>query len=439
MSGKRNGLVGRIREKMREENCAALKMENVTSTVTQIVNFIKAKGLNHCQFKYFLEECDSEYTDVPYHTEFLESKGKDTAELREQKFLCELAFLCDISSHLDVLNLKLQGRIITDMYASFAEKLSLAGVDVEKAPTNLQMELIELQCDETLESKFDAVGAAQFPQFIPDTMPQLRTEVTQLLSMFGSTYLCALLLQELHHRSSGQEARHHSLPTGQTGTYARILFVDFSSAFNTIAPDILQQKLIQLAVPASTCQWITSFLTNRRQRVRLGGITSDTRTTNTGAPQGCVLSPLLFSLYTNDFSSGDSPVKLLKYADDTTLIGLIQHGDETAYRQEVERLVHWCSQNHLELNPLKTVEMTVDFRRDPSPLLPLTIRSNTILSTDTFKFLGTTISRDLNWTGHIDSVRKKAQQRLYFLSRTVDSVRTQGLGLSHFCRTRSLF
>ncbi|KAM9821542.1 uncharacterized protein ACBT44_007087 isoform 1-T1 [Syngnathus typhle] len=111
----------------------------------------------------------------------------------------------------------------------------------------------------------------------------------------------------------------------------------------------------------------------------------------------------------------DSPVKLLKYADDTTLIGLIQDGDETAYRQEVERLVHWCSQNHLELKPLKTVEMTVDFRRDPSPLLPLTIRSNTILSTDTFKFLGTTISRDMKWTGHIDSVRKKAQQRLYFL------------------------
>nr|XP_049607753.1 uncharacterized protein LOC125987414 isoform X2 [Syngnathus scovelli] len=82
------------------------------------------------------------------------------------------------------------------------------------------------------------------------------------------------------------------------GKYARILFVDFSSAFNTIAPDILQQKLIQLAVPASTCQWITSFLTNRRQRVRLGSITSDTLTTNTGAPQGCVLSPLLFSLYT---------------------------------------------------------------------------------------------------------------------------------------------
>ncbi|KAM9818177.1 uncharacterized protein ACBT44_008530 [Syngnathus typhle] len=112
---------------------------------------------------------------------------------------------------------------------------------------------------------------------------------------------------------------------------------------------------------------------------------------------------------------GDSSVKLLKYADDTTLIGLIRDGDESAYRQEVVRLVHWCSQNHLELNPLKTVEMTVDFWREPSPLSPLTIHSNTILSTDTFKFLGSTISRDLEWTSHIDCVRKKPQHRLYFL------------------------
>lgn len=60
--------------------------------------------------------------------------------------------------------------------------------DVEKAPTNLQKKLIELQFDETLKSKFDAVEVAQFPQFIPDTMSQPRTKVAQLLSMFGSTY-----------------------------------------------------------------------------------------------------------------------------------------------------------------------------------------------------------------------------------------------------------
>ncbi len=152
--------------------------------------------------------------------------------------------------------------------------------------------------------------------------------------------------------------------------------MDFSSAFNTIIPDTLQNKLTQLSVPTSVCQWITSFLTDRQQLVRLGTFSSNTCTISTGAPQGCVLSPLLFSLYTNDCTSKDPSVKLLKFADDTTLIGLIQDGDESAYRQEVKELAVWCSLNNLELNTLKTVEMIVDFRRNPPALPPLTIMNN---------------------------------------------------------------
>ncbi|KAL0168533.1 hypothetical protein M9458_036755, partial [Cirrhinus mrigala] len=199
------------------------------------------------------------------------------------------------------------------------------------------------------------------------------------------------------------------------GTYVRILFVDFSSAFNTIIPTLLQTKLNQLCVPSSISQWITSFLTDRQQLVRMGTLMSSSRTTNTGAPQGCVLSPLLFSLYTNDCTSKDPSVKLLKFADDTTLIGLIQDGEESAYRQEVEQLAVWCSLNNLELNMLKTVEMVIDFRRNPPALPPLSIMDSTVAAVETFKFLGSIISQDLKWDTHIDSIAKKAQQRLYFL------------------------
>ncbi len=52
------------------------------------------------------------------------------------------------------------------------------------------------------------------------------------------------------------------------GTYVRILFVDFSWAFNTIIPNLLMPKLTQLSVPTSICQWINSFLTDRQQLVR---------------------------------------------------------------------------------------------------------------------------------------------------------------------------
>ncbi|KAI2645814.1 Ribonuclease inhibitor [Labeo rohita] len=182
------------------------------------------------------------------------------------------------------------------------------------------------------------------------------------------------------------------------GTYVRILFVDFSSGFNTIIPTLLQTKLNQLSVPSSISQWITIFLTGRQQLVRMGTLMSSSCTTNTGIPQGCVLSPLLFSLYTNDCTSKDPSVKLLKFADDTTLIG-----------------PHSGCLNNLELNTLKTVEMIIDLRRNPPALPPLSIMDSIVAAVETFKFLRSIISRDPKWDTHIDSIAKKAQQRLYFL------------------------
>ncbi|KAK3515370.1 hypothetical protein QTP70_018739 [Hemibagrus guttatus] len=178
------------------------------------------------------------------------------------------------------------------------------------------------------------------------------------------------------------------------GSYARILFVDFSSAFNTTVPALLRDKLFQPNVPDSMCTWITDFLIDRRQFVRLGTHVSDLQHISTGSPQGCVLSPLLFSLYTNRCTSGHQSIKLLKFADDTTLIGLISDGDESAYRGEMDCLVSWCSMNNLELNSLKTVEMIVDFRKDPAPLPPVILCDSPVTSVESFHFLGTTITKE---------------------------------------------
>ncbi|TWW56178.1 hypothetical protein D4764_08G0001650 [Takifugu flavidus] len=146
----------------------------------------------------------------------------------------------------------------------------------------------------------------------------------------------------------------------------------------------------------SILRWITHFLTDRRQYVRLGKTVSDSVSISTGSPLGCVLSPLLFSLYTNCCTSSHQSVKLIKFADDTTLIGLISNGDETAYRREVARQVPWCGHNNLQLNAQKTVEMIVDFRKITAPLPPLALMDSPITIVDSFRFLGTTITRDLN-------------------------------------------
>ncbi|XP_014842662.1 PREDICTED: uncharacterized protein LOC106917881 [Poecilia mexicana] len=83
-------------------------------------------------------------------------------------------------------------------------------------------------------------------------------------------------------------------------TYVRMLFVDFSSAFNTVIPDKLVLKLLEVGLPASLCHWIRDFLTNRHQVVRISGSTSSPLVLNTGTPQ-------VFDHKTNIF---DSPLQL---------------------------------------------------------------------------------------------------------------------------------
>ncbi len=113
-------------------------------------------------------------------------------------------------------------------------------------------------------------------------------------------------------------------------TYVRMLFVDYSSAFNTIVPPTLVAKLQTLGLNRSLYSWILDFLTGRSQVVRMGNNASYPLVLNTGAPQGCVFSPLMDSLYTHDCTDTHSSNIIIKFADDTTVMGLMrrQRGGE---------------------------------------------------------------------------------------------------------------
>uniref|UniRef100_A0A9J8CC77 Reverse transcriptase domain-containing protein n=1 Tax=Cyprinus carpio carpio TaxID=630221 RepID=A0A9J8CC77_CYPCA len=147
-----------------------------------------------------------------------------------------------------------------------------------------------------------------------------------------------------------------------------MLFIDFSSAFNTIIPQQLIHKLVELGLNTSLCNWLLDFLTGRPQAVRVGSNTSSTITLNTGAPQGCVLSPLLFTLLTHDCTPSHNSNLFIKFADDTTT----QHA-------------------------------------------PLTINGATVERVSSTKFLGVHITEDLSWTDNTAALAKKSQQRLYLL------------------------
>ncbi|KAK3565430.1 hypothetical protein QTP86_009704 [Hemibagrus guttatus] len=101
------------------------------------------------------------------------------------------------------------------------------------------------------------------------------------------------------------------------------------------------------------------------------------------------------------------------------MVGLISKNDESAYREEVQRLTAWCKDNNLSLNVEKTKEMAVDFRRAQSDHSPLHINGSNVEIVKSTKFLGVHLAEDLTWLLNISSITRKAQQRLYFLRRLI--------------------
>lgn len=172
--------------------------------------------------------------------------------------------------------------------------------------------------------------------------------------------------------------------------------------------------------------------------MKIDGSLSEVMYTSTGTPQGCILSPMLFTLYTYDCVASFDTNCIIKYADDTTIIGLISANDDSCYREEVQNVVEWSKENNLLLNTSKTCELVIDFSPNNSHV-PLVIDDSSVQIVEECTFLGLTLSKDLTWSKNTTNIVKKSRQRLYFLRKLGEFTQNSKILLNFYrCRIESL-
>ncbi|KAI4885725.1 hypothetical protein NFI96_026178, partial [Prochilodus magdalenae] len=164
--------------------------------------------------------------------------------------------------------------------------------------------------------------------------------------------------------------------------------------------------------------------------------------------KGCVLSPLLYSLYTHDRIARHSSNVIIKSADDTTAVGLISNNNEEAYRKEVSFLTHWCRENNLSLNVNKTKKLIVDLRKQERVHTPITINGAAVERVSSFKlrqlrrfgmdprilrtFYTCTVESILTgsittWYGSCTAIERKALQRVVRTAQYITGVQLPNL------------
>ena len=178
--------------------------------------------------------------------------------------------------------------------------------------------------------------------------------------------------------------------------------------------NVLIEKLLDLGVRTFLIPWIISFLSNRRQRVKLAGSISDWLPINAEVPQGTKLGPILFLVMINNLSTSDPESCTWKYVDDVSLSeGLVRNSNSTI-QTSLNTVAFWSSSNWMKLDA-KNCKMRICFLKDPIEFPHLKVDDQQLELVTSHKVLGLVIQINLKWNNHIESIVTKASKRLHIL------------------------
>ena len=193
-----------------------------------------------------------------------------------------------------------------------------------------------------------------------------------------------------------------------------LVLLDLSKAFDSIDHMSLLKKLRAMGTSKEAIEWFRSYLTGRKQSVRIGCETSEPRLISYGVPQGSILGPALFNIYINDLPSVPKVGSLECYVDDSQLYLSFPVRDTTLaadqLTEDLRNIAAWCCKNSLLINPDKTKLLVLGtpqmLMKIPDDL-SITLLSKKIIPSKSAKNLGVTMDCSLTYDEHVTQVTSK--------------------------------
>ena len=210
------------------------------------------------------------------------------------------------------------------------------------------------------------------------------------------------------------------------GSSAILLMLDLSAAFDTIDHDILPSRLCNVyGITGDAIDWFRSYLTGRIHRVVIDDSVSVDQELDFGVPQGSVLGPIIYCMYTKPVSDIIQRHGLYSYADDTQLYMTIDHSNndwrDSLARIElcVSEIREWMNQNMLKLNNDKTepIVFTSKYKQDLYSDLSITIGDTVVNCSSQVKDRGVIFDRVLSLCQHVSYTSKTCRFHLRNISR----------------------
>lgn len=316
----------------------------------------------------------------------------------------------------------------------------------------ISREMIILSLPRTLSTLTNIVNKSLVSGVVPDQwkkalitpIPKVDkpTEPKDLRPISILPFLSKLLEKAVFYQLSGYVEKHNVLPSLQsgfrkcrgtvtalldvtdnilaeqdTGRGTLLTLLDYSRAFDSINTSLLLSKLTYYGLDHHSVKWFNSYLSDRSQSVKLqkrdgNNVISTSKPVNRGVPQGSILGPLLFIIYSADVCRAIKCSKFHLYADDVQLyISKVPESIQGAadrLNEDLERIAVWSGRNSLVLNPNKTKYMVLGSKDqirkicDQSPIV--SVLGQTIERVDVSKNLGVVFDSELRFKTHIENL-----------------------------------